>query len=397
MNFKVFDIGGSFIKIYDSNSNEIIRIEQFSQNIISLACLKNIIIENINETTDYIGISSQMHGFILFDEYDNNISDFITWKNYANFNILYENTFENFNITGLKKRNDLPINNIYKFLTKNSISNKKIKFKNITEAILDESINVTHDTMACGHGFYNIVSETYEEKYIQYFKNKFNIDLIFDNVIKNNQISGYIFYKSKKIPVYIGLGDLQSSINSFHFNNKFLLINMATGSQIVSVVNKLPINIEENISYRPFFGNYLRCITHIPSGRFLNIFNNFFNEFKINFWDFINNLTLNDLYNSNLDISTDIFSKNGISIHNIKESNFNIKNVISSLLYSYIHQYIKLIKENMFTYDFILLSGGIGKKIKLIKLIIEKELNKKVIINETDDDSLFGVIKFINA
>jgi hypothetical protein len=51
----------------------------------------------------------------------------------------------------------------------------------------------------------------------------------------------------------------------------------------------------------------------------------------------------------------------------------------------------------MFTYDFILLSGGIGKKIKLIKLIIEKELNKTVIINETDDDSLFGVIKFINA
>ena len=102
---------------------------------------------------------------------------------------------------------------------------------------------------------------------------------------------------------------------------------------------------------------------------------------------------MNDLYNSNLDISTDIFCKNGISIHNIKESNFNIKNVISSLLYSYIHQYIKLIKENMFIYDFILLSGGIGKKIKLIKLMIEKELNKKVIINETDDDSLDNINK----
>ena len=52
MNFKVFDIGSSFIKIYDSNSKEIIRIEQFSQNIISLASLKNIINENINETTN---------------------------------------------------------------------------------------------------------------------------------------------------------------------------------------------------------------------------------------------------------------------------------------------------------------------------------------------------------
>ena len=397
MNFKIFDIGGSFIKIYDSKSKEIIRIEQFPENIISLKSIKNIITENIDDLTDYIGISSQMHGFILFDEYNNNISDFITWKNYANNNILNDNIFSDFKITGLQKRNDLPINNLYNFLKENAICSKKIKFKNITEGILDESVNITHDTMACGHGFYNIISETYIEKYINYFKEKFNVDLLFDNIVKNNQISGYIHYKTKKIPVRVGLGDLQASIHSFNFTNNFLLINMATGSQIVSVVNEIPNIIEENISYRPFFDNYLKCITHIPSGRFLNIYENFFNKININFWEFINNLNSNDLYNSNLDINTDIFCENGISIQNIKENNFNIKNLISSILYSYIHQYIKLIKENMFTYDFILLSGGIGKKIKLVKIIIEKELNTKVIINETDDDSLLGVIKFINS
>jgi hypothetical protein len=391
----IFDIGGSFIKIYDSSTEKIIKIKMFEEPIISLKELKKILLNNLNNSIDYIGISSQMHGFILFDENNNNISDFITWKNYATNNILNENTFDEFKNTGLQKRNDLPINNLNDFLIQNNISNKKIHFKNITEGILDESFGITHDTMACGHGFYNIFSKIYIHEYIEYFKQMFNIDLVFDNVVNNNQLSGFIYYENKKIPVYVGLGDLQASINSFCFKKDFLLLNLATGSQIVSIVNESSNDINPNISYRPFFNNYLKCITHIPSGRFLNIYVDFFNEININFWDYINNLSLDDLYNSNLNIETDIFSKEGISISGIKY-NLNLKNLISSVLYSYINQYITLIKTNNFTYNFILLSGGIGKKVKLIKLMIEKELHTDVIINDTDDDSLFGVIKFIN-
>jgi len=395
MNYMIFDIGGSFIKIYDSSTEKIIKIKMFEEPIISLKELKKILLNNLNNSIDYIGISSQMHGFILFDENNNNISDFITWKNYATNNILNENTFDEFKNTGLQKRNDLPINNLNDFLIQNNISNKKIHFKNITEGILDESFGITHDTMACGHGFYNIFSKIYIHEYIEYFKQMFNIDLVFDNVVNNNQLSGFIYYENKKIPVYVGLGDLQASINSFCFKKDFLLLNLATGSQIVSIVNESSNDINPNISYRPFFNNYLKCITHIPSGRFLNIYVDFFNEININFWDYINNLSLDDLYNSNLNIETDIFSKEGISISGIKY-NLNLKNLISSVLYSYINQYITLIKTNNFTYNFILLSGGIGKKVKLIKLMIEKELHTDVIINDSDDDSLFGVIKFIN-
>ena len=92
--------------------------------------------------------------------------------------------------------------------------------------------------MACGHGFYNIFSQNYIHEYIEYFKDTFNIDLVFDNVVNNNQISGFIYYENKKIPVYIGLGDLQASINSFCFKKDFLLLNLATGSQFVSIFNE---------------------------------------------------------------------------------------------------------------------------------------------------------------
>jgi sugar (pentulose or hexulose) kinase len=404
MNYKIFDLGGSFLKIYCSKTNNINRIEMFSENIISLYKIKSIILENIEKDTEYIGLSSQMHGFILFDENNKNISEFITWKNLSSINILNENIFNDFYKTGLQKRNDLPINNLNNFFNNNLnnlLLNNKIYFKNITEGILDISNNITHSSMACGSGFYDIFNNEYINEYINYFNDKFNIKLLFDNVTNDIQISGFIKKYNKNIPVYVGIGDFQASLYGTNIKSKSLLINMATGSQIAQLINKENINnlekIDKNFSYRPYFNNYyIKCITHIPSGRFLNIFYNFFEELNINMWKYFDTLTINDINESNININTNIFSENGIIISNIHNNNLNLKNIISSILYNYIYQYIKLIKENNIEFEYIILSGGIPKKIPLIKTIFEKEFNKNVIINEIDDDSLIGVLNLIN-
>lgn len=400
INYKIFDLGGSFIKIYCSKKNNINRIEMFQENIISLFKLKSIILENIEEDTEYIAFSSQMHGFILFDENNKNISEFITWKNLSSKNILNENIFHNFYKTGLQKRNDLPINNLNEFLINNlnnSLFLKKIYFKNITEGILDITNNITHSTMACGSGFYDIFNNEYIIEYINYFKNIYNIDLIFDNVVNNFQISGFINKFNKNIPVYIGIGDFQSSLFGTNIKPNILLINMATGSQIAQIINKNNIeNIDTKFSYRPYFNNYLiKCITHIPSGRFLNIFSNFFKELNIDIWNYFNLLTIDDIYNANIKINTNIFSENGIILSNINDKNLNIKNIISSILYNYVYQYIKLIKDNKLEFESIILSGGIPKKIPIIKTIFEKEFNKNIILNKIDDDSLIGILNLI--
>ena len=165
MKYKIFDIGGSFIKIYDSTTNKISRIKQFDDIIINLNNLKKIIIDNIDENIDYIGLSCQMHGFCLFNEDNKNISNFVTWKHSHQYNILTQNDlFENFYVTGLEKRHDLPINNLYYYLLENNINNQKIYFKNISEALLDESFNKTHSSMACGHGFFDLTTNNYLNK-----------------------------------------------------------------------------------------------------------------------------------------------------------------------------------------------------------------------------------------
>ena len=51
---------------------------------------------------------------------------------------------------------------------------------------------------------------------------------------------------------------------------KQLLINMGTGSQII-LKNKIKYSIFEK---RNYFNDTLNCVTHIPSGRSLNLISN---------------------------------------------------------------------------------------------------------------------------
>jgi len=404
MNYKIFDLGGSFFKIYCSKKNEIIRIPMFQDKIIKLNDIKKIIKQNIDINDDSIYFSSQMHGFVLFDENYNNISDFITWKNNSSNNILDNSLFDNFYLTGLKKRNDLPINNLNEYIINNNLKNKKIYVKHITEAILDiDSIKKSkcNSTMACGSGFYDIFNKKYIDSYIQYFKDKYNIELIFDIVIDTIDISGNIEFNNNKITVYTVIGDFQASLYGCGLDNNSLIINMATGSQIAKIVNinindvyYKDINYLSQYSFRPYFNDtYLQCFTHIPSGRFLNIFFNFFKELNIDLWKYFEEINIDDIKNSSLNVSTDIFSINGISINGITENNFFIKELVISIIKNYVKQYIDIIKNNfdMSNINKILLSGGIPKKIGVIKKIIEKEFNKEVFINDIDDDSLIGI------
>jgi len=400
MKFQIIDIGGSFLKIYNSTTNNVIKLVTFEEPTIELQKLKDLILQNIDSDVDYIGFSSQMHGFVLFDENNENISEFITWKNFSKKNILQCETFDDFYLTGLKKRNDLPINNLAEYIEKNNLSGKRLFFKNITEALLDERVDQTHVTMACGSGFLNILKNEYIAKHLDYFKQNYDIDLKFDKVVCEKTITGWINKCDKKIPVYCGLGDFQASMYASSFSKNILFINMATGSQIAMLQENLTedevIKNKNVFSYRPYFnGEYTKCVTHIPSGRFLNIFGKFFNEIDISIWDQFNKMTLEDFQSSNLKINTNIFSNEGISIVNIFENNFTIKNLMHSVLREFLSQYINIVKDNKLEFDAIFISGGIAKKIPIIKKIFEDEFNKPVLLNENDDDSIYGTIHFL--
>jgi predicted transcriptional regulator len=197
----------------------------------------------------------------------------------------------------------------------------------------------------------------------------------------NNNIIGKIL----NINVITPFIDTQCVIKSAELlPNKNILINMGTGSQVV---------------YKDEY-NELHIHSYIPSGRSLNVFSKFFNQINIDFFSYINRLSLQDIIRSDLDIDLNCFPQSdkytdGGSVSKINETNFTIKNFIGSIIKNYLIQYESLlISPNNSN---ILLSGGIPKKLPIIeKYFSYRYPNSNVqLISKNIDETLIGLSKFI--
>jgi hypothetical protein len=181
-------------------------------------------------------------------------------------------------------------------------------------------------------------------------------------------------------PVYSPLGDTNCVIKSIEIKDTDVLINMGTGSQVIT-----------NKSINSF----------IPSGRSLNVFSNFFKDLGVDFFDLAKNITLQDIDECSLAIDLNNFPEShlyqsGGSISGINENNFTIKNIVSSIFKSYVNQYTNFIDEKNVTR--IILTGGIPKKIPIVSKYFLKLYPKKII--EVDNNNIenthLGMVKYIN-
>lgn len=367
------DIGGSYLKIMQSDIVK--RFEMRPDKILSVSEIKNKILSSFDEIEE-IAFSCQMHGYVIDIEKNN----FVTWRQQSNIpEFLNEKTFTK--RTGLFLRNDLPICNLYYQIQNNpQLHNQEIKFLQISEALLDEELGFCTLEMICGSGFYDIHTNEYIQEYIDKFKEDFNVTLIFSKVV-DKAVSGYI---NQKIKCYCGYGDMQCSLLGVNLKTDETSINMATGSQIAFLNEK---EVFSDYEMRPFFGRYLKCLTHIPSGRLLLMFDKIFNVFEI-----LKTLKLEDLKTKiDISISPDIFT--GVNITNLTEENISVKNLSLVLLQTYLKQYTDKIPY----IQKMVLSGGIAKKIPVI-LDFFKDFyqTENVRLNDNDDDSLNGLKNFFS-
>ena len=174
------------------------------------------------------------------------------------------------------------------------------------------------------------------------------------------------------------LGDTECVKRAFDLDDESVLLNLGTGSQII---------------YRDYIKSFF------PSGRMFLVFDKFFSSLGCNFFDELANITLTQILESSLDFDINVFpqSRNFInfgSIGNITESNLNKDNFLASLLKSYIEQY--LVKINPLQTKKIFLSGGIPKKLPVIKQYIENKLNVAVIESDSSyPETHLGMVNMI--
>jgi len=363
---------------------------------------------------EYAGIfiSSQMHGFILLDDMDKPLTNYISWRDerslehvngVSTFSILNKEIAKEFkNITGMKLRPGLPFSNIIHLIRRKTL---KKPFKVVT---LPEFLSITnngcqnsvHDSMLAGTGFYDIRNKVISENLLNFFKSFSDIKPYFNNVASEDSVSGYISFYSKRIPIFTGVGDFQCAVlGAGNEIAKTISVNIGTGSQVCVICEKV---ISGDYEFRPYFDNrYLQAFTHIPAGRVLQEFINLIavsGKKKENIWNELKDINLSQIKESTLYFNLNIFKsawqyESGGGIFNIHENALTRRNYLASLLKSLITQYIEAIElvTDKRGFDSIILSGGIVRRLPKLSLILAKLTQKKVFANRGNEETLLGL------
>lgn len=424
MNFLLFDFGASRIKSisYDVKTNNFSEI--YSTPGASLSNKDKVSMEffldsfqqhlsyrySKNEKIDAINICSEMHGFCLTKDLKNIKKDnYVSWridnckdlKSEIDF-YFPKNDFKK--CTGMQEKNGLPIFN----LRAHENYNHQSFFLTLPESIISifgEWNGTMSKSLAASTGLYNILTNEWLGK----VKKIQNIQFpIVNSEIRHSY--GHIKFNKKNIPVYGGIGDLQSCYLSLDLKENEMNVNLGTGSQVSKTYQKY----DKEFELRPTFNNEIfSTITHIPCGRALNIFSNAIEKkFKENnkktnitqniFWEkFFQKSDINS--KNNIDIDLNVFKgsykyKNGGSLRFVERNNIDLQVLVDSIKFSLVKQYSDIInyynKCNDNSINKIIVTGALANKIVDFKDLLNLETNIEVeIMHNKIDSSLIGLSK----
>jgi sugar (pentulose or hexulose) kinase len=400
-----------YLKSKENVEISINSIIKLTKNLISTLIIK--------WKVEKILISSQMHGFALMDNNNYFLTEYISWfdqrflnnekKVLEKFIINYSDTF--YINTGMTIKSSLPYFNSIPVLKK--LKNNSVKLVSLPEILL-YGLGVknpkVHTTLIAGSGFYNLKENCCSKELLD-----IHYKLTKKNITFNEHTDHFISFEAKIsgkiINVSIGYGDHQCSVLGANNTIYSTSINMGTGSQVSKIISPQEIEFSNPIQFRPYFDKkVLKCITHIPSGRALNNYLNILENKTPSsiIWDDIKKLSLKNILNSsltfNLAIFPDAYNYHYASseISGIKENNFTYKNYISSLIKSYLNQYIDIIdlvdKTSLVKSSKIILSGGLAKQVKVSKKYFETLQMKNVVQSKTtyiEDEAILGLKKIM--
>jgi hypothetical protein len=350
------DVGATHIKvmygdkvdIFQYLTKEYVNIREFSEFIRKIL---------FSYDFDKLYTCSQMHGFAI-EGYPN----YISW--------MCEDV-EPFDTPDLKNTGLFSCHGLPYFNSQLFDGGRMI---NLVEACLDEGYHVSHETLECGTGFYDLVNRQQKES-------RFELPKV---VRYEPTVCGKIC----NAIVYAPLGDLQSAVMGIdqELEEGDIIINMGTGSQIIQIGR----TFREDTENRTLFDYILNCVTHIPSGRSMKFYKDLLNlpEF--------NELEYNDILNSNEIIKLGYFkSAYGFDdyggIRGISDTTTKYT-LACSLIRCYVEQYVDILNDKFKNRCRIFLTGGISKNIPIIRRLFEYHLSEGVIVE--DNDTLKGLYKY---
>lgn len=318
-----------------------------------------------------IRVCTEMHGFIHNDI-------FYSWKD-ARVDVgSYDQQDAFLKRTGMKLRTGIP------WLTLQAIdTSKNPKVTTITEYILKS--NKINRTIAHAMGLTDETGQWDHDLLIQ----------LPEIVGINEPIGRYL-----GIPVIGGIGDFQSAMLGAGLGDRVDgVINLGTGSQVALT------KAEGWGEIRPLAkGRIARVVTHIPSGRALNIVANFVDSIKPDtFWEMWNNLTVDEVRRAPIEyVDMNFFTSAWYYQYNtgfiqLREDFCRVEQIVPAVARSWISQYKSALNylDHNAKSKTIAVSGGLTKSQWVIpyleQLIPERSFHRVNTI--TGEETLDGLLK----
>ena len=326
-----------------------------------------------------IRVCTEMHGVI-------HNGTFYSWKDARKNSAEFDGTrFKE--ITGMQLRTGIP------WITLQSIElNGNITVQTIVDYCIGG--NKIHLTQAHSIGLVDKETGDWSEDLIKPITPHLQLPIIITDT--KQPIGQY-----NDIPVFGGIGDLQSALLGAGLGKCMDgVINLGTGSQVAL------IKAEEKVGeYRPLVNGKATVVTHIPSGRALNIIANFVDSIKPDtFWEIWNSLTVDEVLASrtgvvDLNMFPSAWRYRGINTGFVmmREDYTDVRAIIASTAHSWIGQYesaLLYMDHHEYSKE-IAVSGGLAKANWVVPTFQQLILNRNFhrVNTVTGEETLDGLLK----
>jgi sugar (pentulose or hexulose) kinase len=218
---------------------------------------------------------------------------------------------------------------------------------------------------------------------------------------QHGEIVGRMKVGANTVPCYTPVGDYQCALAGALLSEDELSLNISTGSQVSRLTNQLALG---NYQTRPFFdAKFTNTCSHLPAGRSLNVLVGLLGEFARQSgtavpdpWEYIAQAAA-AVHHTDLEVKLSFFpgpcGDKG-SISNIREQNLTVGTLFRASFENMAQNYydcaLRIWPEQ--SWKNIVFSGGLARKLELLRRIIEQKFQIGSRLCPLEEDTLLGLM-----
>jgi sugar (pentulose or hexulose) kinase len=365
-----------------------------------------------------ISLCTEMHGFMLVaTDSVTPLTPYISWQDQrasfataparSTLDDLQARATEFLRHTGMRLRPGLPALNLVHMARQGSLP-PTARFATLADWLLlrgGESAPQCHPTLAAGTGLYSLLEQAWQPALVAMAGADIS-GVQFPRIHDPAQPIGKIRLAGRVLRVWGGIGDMQAAAHGGTFpQGGDILINLGTGSQVMAITQQAASGVDR----RPgATGPQFHAVTHIPSGRALNVFASFLDECAAlgggqpYFWKLFSELDAREVLQASACVDLNVFEAawkyaSGGQISGIREHQFRPRQFLLSLARSWLQQYADALAsiDPQHPGTHFLLTGGLSRRAAFIPAVLEQLLQRRCIMPDlrTGEDTLDGLLR----